>query len=120
MHISPGNNYLGWVAHELKHAYQFETGDFSTTSKKNGTPFYDKQDEIEAYQRGSLFGIRIPSQLDPIYSGLQDNKSSVEISYPFSSPENLPGYLQILADNNNAAFRYNGTTYIGKRFKNIK
>lgn len=120
MHISPGNNSLGWIAHELKHAYQFETGDFSTTSKKNGTPFYDKQDEIEAYQRGSLFGIRIPSQLDPIYSALQDNKSSVGISYPFSSPENLPGYLQILADKNKAAFRYNGTTYVGKNYENPK
>ena len=57
-------------SHEMKHAYQFETGEFSLglniTRKKDksfvekkytaGAPYYDQNDEIEAYDRGLLFG----------------------------------------------------------------
>ncbi|MOA01944.1 hypothetical protein D3C78_1213730 [compost metagenome] len=57
----PTGGGFGLLAHELKHAYQFETGKFSIGREiKNNTipPFllYDKTDEVEAYQRGSLFG----------------------------------------------------------------
>ena len=47
------------IAHELKHCYQFETGDLSFASTKDGVgagKLYDYQDEVEAHYRGSLFG----------------------------------------------------------------
>ena len=52
--ISNSGTGLVMPAHELKHAYQFETGNYSilNTNVKNG--FYDCQDEAEAYARGAL------------------------------------------------------------------
>lgn len=55
---------MGLFAHEMKHAYQFEVGKISLTTHDgqfNVSPVknwlaYDKQDEIEAYQRQGLFG----------------------------------------------------------------
>lgn len=45
------------LAHELKHAYQFETGKLSfNTSGKYGGALYDITDEVEAYKRSQLFG----------------------------------------------------------------
>lgn len=43
-------------AHELKHAYQFETGTLSVTKLEESYGLYDKQDEREAFARGQLFG----------------------------------------------------------------
>jgi len=54
--ISVGDGSLGMLSHELKHAYQFETGAFSSGYSQEGIPFYDKSDEWEAYSRGALFG----------------------------------------------------------------
>ena len=54
--IMLGDESLGMLAHELKHAYQFETGEFSSGRLKNGEPFYDLTDEYEAYERGYMFG----------------------------------------------------------------
>lgn len=53
---------LGTFAHELKHAYQFETGTLSGyTHKGRDGDFkyflYDKEDEREAFARGQLFGL---------------------------------------------------------------
>lgn len=50
---------MGTLAHELKHAYQFETGELSyVIYKKQMRPgtLYDYQDEVEAHARGGLFG----------------------------------------------------------------
>jgi len=55
------NQQLGRLAHELKHAYQYETGKLSFTLRKNhqtknlGT--YDLEDEMEAYQRQEDLGL---------------------------------------------------------------
>ena len=45
------------LAHELKHAYQFETGQLSIANKSQPNYLlYDRTDEEEAYQRGALYG----------------------------------------------------------------
>jgi len=44
------------LPHELKHAYQFETGKISLGYSGGGGSLYDLQDEVEAYQRSQKFG----------------------------------------------------------------
>ena len=45
------------LPHELKHAYQYETGKLSLGSNGDGGgTLYDMQDEIEAYKRSRMFG----------------------------------------------------------------
>ncbi|WP_046759288.1 RHS repeat-associated core domain-containing protein, partial [Kordia jejudonensis] len=57
VNVNVANGYTsGLFAHELKHAYQFETGALSFGQGGNGGLLYDIQDEVEAYRRGSLFG----------------------------------------------------------------
>ena len=53
---SKGKFSMGVFAHELKHAYQFQTGDLSFFADGNGGQLYDKNDEYEAFARGSFFG----------------------------------------------------------------
>ena len=71
-------------AHELKHAYQFETGKLSSpphefTDKNTGRikeytlGMYDKEDEWEAHARGQLFGG--PEYDDRVYDFLLDQKT---------------------------------------------
>ena len=51
------NGDLGTLAHELKHAFQFETGSLSfTSSGKSGGLLHDFFDEREAYTRGAALG----------------------------------------------------------------
>jgi hypothetical protein len=53
---SRGGFSVGVFAHELKHAYQFETGNlFFWPSGKTGGVLYDLTDEYEAFSRGSFF-----------------------------------------------------------------
>ncbi len=49
----------GYLSHELKHAFQFQTGNlaFGETGR-NGAGIYDFGDEEEAYRRGSVYGDR--------------------------------------------------------------
>jgi RHS repeat-associated protein len=64
INISKGGNYYVSLAHELKHAYQFEIGDFSSgpdlssIQQLKGYPalFYDAYDELDAYNREKIFG----------------------------------------------------------------
>ncbi|MCB9018843.1 MAG: hypothetical protein H6546_00770 [Chitinophagales bacterium] len=44
------------LPHELKHAYQFETGKISLGYSGGSGSLYDLQDEVEAYQRSQMFG----------------------------------------------------------------
>jgi RHS repeat-associated protein len=45
------------LAHELKHAYQFEIGAMSLDGDgRSGGSLYDMQDEVEAFERGTLYG----------------------------------------------------------------
>ncbi len=71
-------------AHELKHAYQFETGKLSSPShklmdkntgriKEYTFGMYNKEDEWEAFIRGKLFGG--PRYDDEVYDFLLDQKT---------------------------------------------
>lgn len=70
-------------AHELKHAYQFEMGKFSSPSrisrdkntgriKEYTFGMYDKEDELEAFARGQLFGG--PKYDNRVYEFLPERK----------------------------------------------
>jgi RHS repeat-associated protein len=58
------------LAHELKHCYQFDTGNLSFRQNKSGEfiggLLYDYGDEVEAFRRGALFGgdPQIPANYD--------------------------------------------------------
>ena len=91
------------LAHELKHGYQFEIGEFSNSPKT----LYDLDDEVEAYRRQSFFGGGIVS--------LEEIKSN----YPFLGPKRFGVHKQIdsigpqrIANMTQAAFRVNGITII--------
>jgi RHS repeat-associated protein len=50
-------NSIGTLAHELKHAYQYETNEASLMySGKGSGPLTDLHDELQAFRRGQLFG----------------------------------------------------------------
>lgn len=58
---------IGDIAHELKHAYQFETGDLPFDSRTGGCAtavLYDITDEKAAYRRGAAYGEEIPKNLE--------------------------------------------------------
>jgi hypothetical protein len=109
-------------AHELKHAYQFEIGDYSSGGVINIPRFrnflYDKQDEIEAYQRGKLFGNKNTFTLSTLpkeYSSFEDTKVNV-YNHPltYMNLTNSSGHnavLQKIANVYKHAFRVNGTTF---------
>lgn len=105
-----GDGSLGMLAHELKHAYQFETGALSSGYRRDGVPFYDKSDEWKAYSRGALFGgeriYTLPSHYDNLQSGPMDATKLAPVIL------NNPTQLQKLADRTKSAFRVNGVTYI--------
>ena len=105
-----GNGYeLGLIAHELKHGYQLETGAYSSGLLGSGVPFYDQQDEWEAYNRGALFSNsqRIFA-LDKKYQSLQVGPKD------FTSLNQMQmDYLQHFANRTKSAFRINGRTYNG-------
>lgn len=108
--IGLGDRSLNMLSHELKHAYQFETGAFSSGYMRNGAPFYDKTDEVAAYARGVLLGGSRSSSLPSIYDNLQAGPMDATKLHPaiLSSPTQL----QKLADRTRSAFRVNGVTYI--------
>jgi|GEM_PF-2053997 RHS repeat-associated core domain len=108
--ITLGDSSLGSLSHELKHAYQFETGTFSSGYKRDGVPFYDKADEWEAYSRGALFGGERIYTLPSLYDNLQNGPMDATKLAPIILSN--PAELQKLADRNKSAFRVNGVTYI--------
>ncbi len=76
-----------FLSHELKHAYQFETGklSFSASTGKAGI-LYDLQDEVEAYQRGALFGGQSKSfrEIQREYAKIQDREDQRQLYSQFS------------------------------------
>lgn len=105
-----GDNSLGSLAHELKHAYQFEIGEYSTGYMRKGIPFYDKTDETAAYQRGLLFGGKRVATLPTLYDDLQDGPMDATKLNPIMLGD--PSALQIFANRTKSAFRVNGVTYV--------
>jgi RHS repeat-associated protein len=63
---SDSPNELGSAAHEFKHGYQFEVGqmDFAANGRSTPGDLYDRNDEIEAFQRGQLFGSNVGATID--------------------------------------------------------
>ena len=107
--IALGDGSLGSLAHELKHAYQFEIGALSSGYRRDGQPFYDKTDEFSAYVRGSMFGNSPIGKLPVLYEALQDGPMDTTKlpSIILSSPKEL----QKLANRTHSAFRVSGITY---------
>ena len=82
--VIPGGAFgpLGLIAHEFKHGYQFLTGEIDLAidgMEPRGSLFYDLFDEIEAYERGTLFNADkfSISEIAEHYSYLSDSKKSV-------------------------------------------
>jgi len=91
VNIKGGFN-TGAFAHELKHAFQFETGKLSFgPGGKRGGDLFDLQDEVEAYARGSMFGWPSnPSltQLKKDYPSISDRTTQRTLTTPYI--EGLP------------------------------
>jgi hypothetical protein len=123
--VSGSKPSLGTFAHELKHAYQFETGTLSGPNSiikdentgliiKRFYSLYDKEDEREAFERGRLFGLgETFERNESVYDHLPDSRDFSETirrskreevhkwkhwSATVISPEVLHGYEQILRD----------------------
>lgn len=105
-----GDSSLGLLAHELKHAYQFETGKISYHGV-DGEPFYDLTDEYEAYERGYMFGQPFQGDIRkaPSYSRLSKTEKSANDN---NIQEAIENNNRLKAKNNlPAVFRYKGITY---------
>jgi RHS repeat-associated protein len=112
-------------AHELKHAHQFEIGNFSSGVQQNaGAPFqnlfYDKHDELEAYRRGELFGgprHRRLNDLPSIYQQIANGPVDAATHPNTSGLINLAPrgqaipQLQTISNAWRHTFRVNGVTY---------
>jgi hypothetical protein len=118
LRFSANKPSLGEFAHELKHAYQFETGTLSGHSnKREGSLFYslyDKEDEREAFARGQLFGLSETFERNAaVYDHIPDSRDFSEAirkskskevhkwrnwSATVVSIETLHGYEMILRD----------------------
>jgi len=125
--VLPSSANIGLFAHELHHAFQFETGTTSITAHDGTlTPVgiadwlaYDQQDEIEAYKVQGLFGsthTRLPSAYSnrPIGPVSINNAQAVADLIRLGKAGEIPHHqLQSLAKRTRMAFRWsrviNGT-----------
>ena len=78
---STEGSVIGTFAHELKHAYQFEMGRLSFKSTGSGITvipgyLYDYTDELEAHERGTLFGA-VGYRPDNRYKSLKLDETSI-------------------------------------------
>ncbi|UOB16289.1 RHS repeat domain-containing protein [Abyssalbus ytuae] len=122
--ISSGTD-LGLFSHELKHAYQFEIGEISFGPKRPDFLFgIDKQDELEGYQRGALFGgknITSTRDLGDSYDILpngpynSNNVKWIRQALNYSTAEEQQKRLKQVATSFRHAFRVNGKTYYKKK-----
>jgi len=114
----PTAGTLDVIVHEFFHAFQFEMGYFSTGP--NGVPFYDKHDEIAAYNRGALFGgpTYTLGTLPEVYKDLPDGPMNVTNHPNIKYNINNPSALQSMAVNSFSAFRVNKRTYSNPEQKN--
>ncbi|MCB0685309.1 MAG: hypothetical protein KDC53_02255 [Saprospiraceae bacterium] len=125
--LIPNGADVSLIAHELKHAYQFETGQYSVGPRIPGEKLYwnflyDKHDEVSGYQRGSIFGGQsynldnLPKEYEHVATGPVDISTHPIGKGMLNMPSNsqLKGYQQ-LANSTGHAFRVNGKTYYKKR-----
>jgi|GEM_PF-6228756 len=104
----------GALAHELKHAYQFETGalSFGPTGKTGGN-LYDLQDEVEAYARGSMFGYPLNpslSDLKNLYSEISSKTSQLTLNTPTGTFSGAPTWGDQLRLKTSLSFKGNKPT----------
>ncbi len=122
--ITMPNSDLGLLSHELKHAYQFETGQYSVGPALSGVPYsnllYDRSDEVAGYQRGAFFGGQsynsnsLPQDYQNVANG-QYNYSNVPPMSAVIGTPNQNQHLQNVANRTGHAFRVGGQTYYRKR-----
>lgn len=119
--IMPSEGGMNIFSHELKHAYQFETGESGFVNREladKGTQFlHDKMDEVAGYSRGALFGGQRlgVNDLSDVYSSLPKGPISVNNNPEIVKALSLPPAqrqqaLQRIA-NEGKAFRVDGQTY---------
>ncbi|MDR2652657.1 MAG: DUF6443 domain-containing protein [Prevotellaceae bacterium] len=100
-----------FVAHELKHCFQFENGQVGLGNVNGAILMYDQLDEIEAHNRGFLFGGEYMSPQDIANHTLYGRLPQRSYGYSNNTPaENL----QKIA-NRGWSFRINGITYRPQR-----
>ena len=107
MWIKLGKFDMGLFAHEMKHAFQFETGSLGFCY--DGSDFiYDQSDEKEAYKRGRFFG-----QTDDFNSATHSLYPHGPISiYDYINQNKLSiNDLEKEAKTKNLYFRLNGKTF---------
>lgn len=121
----PSSGGFGLLSHELKHAYQFETGEFSVGVPLRNVPYSlllnDKMDEVAAYARGALFsggtayGLKsLPSMYNDRPNGLYNIHNVPEIKSMLGTARQ-DYFLQNVAINSGHAFRIDGKTYYKKK-----
>ena len=113
------------LAHELKHAYQFEVGELSFDSRSGGYGIlYDISDEISAYKRSGAYGGNVPNEnalkwqsrwrngigsyTYPFLSPLEVRKN--DIGEGRTTPRSIEKHEHVKKLHNNI-FRYNHETY---------
>ena len=93
---------LGIVAHEFKHAYQFEIGDISFVPDGYSSRFLlDIFDEKEANIRSGFFGTKTFSSGSGSIRKIKISNEKIVIDY----------YQMFKKDNKKRVFRYGGKTY---------
>ncbi len=96
---------LGELAHEFKHAFQFETGDLSLIPDRKASQFLrDVYDERDANRRSYYFGSKTMTR-----EGGSPGHTRIENA-------NIARYWHknFLKDKTKIAFRHGGTTYISE------
>ena len=111
------------IAHEFKHLSQFEKGEISFTDKNASAPnyfIYDQTDEIEAYNRGAIFGgpkYDSVDKLPQIYNKIPSDKMNITDFLKLESPyisgyKNIDGMLKQTLRFQRQSYRYQGKTYL--------
>ena len=91
-----GSDFLSHVAHEFKHAFQFDNGELGFDDKIGGMNFYSIFTEREANDRAALFGTRTNTREKGF-------KEKIRISNSIEA--------QRISKKHNTIIRYNGHTY---------
>jgi len=123
--LLPKSNDIGFIAHELKHAYQFEKGEYSLGPELEGDYsnfLYDRTDEISAFKRGSMFGQTahtnnsLPDIYESVATGPVDITTHPVTKLILKAPlARQHKAFQERANKTGHAFRVNGETYYRKR-----
>ena len=120
--LNGGENNIGLFAHELKHAYQFEVGEYSIgkpiADKQYPNLLYDRTDEYAAHERQNLFidveknkYTKEDIDVSVFYVKLTKNIASYNTMEMFIYNINYIDNLWHFAKRYSHAFRINGVTY---------